>query len=182
MDSIKIHGKDYITVNERVKYFRAQDEYKGWSIESDITNLLDNEVIVKTIIRDTNGNIKSSGMAHEVKGSSHINNGSHIENAETSSVGRALGFLGIGIDTSIASADEVQNAVQNRPVSSQPTRQANTTRQAPKPVRDEIRDDSEHLCSQCGSETEFKSGVSKSGKEWKGNRCVNCGHMDWVND
>lgn len=31
-------------------------------------------------------------------------------NCETSAVGRALGFLGFGIDTAIASADEVQNA------------------------------------------------------------------------
>jgi len=47
--------------------------------------------------------------------SSYINKTSHIENCETSAVGRALGFLGIGIDTSIASADEVINAVNNQP-------------------------------------------------------------------
>lgn len=29
-------------------------------------------------------------------------------------MGRALGYLGIGIDTSIASADEVDNAVRNQ--------------------------------------------------------------------
>lgn len=35
-------------------------------------------------------------------------------NCETSAVGRALGFLGIGIDVSIASSDEVANAMKNQ--------------------------------------------------------------------
>ena len=37
-------------------------------------------------------------------------------NCETSAVGRALGMLGIGVDTSVASAEEVENAIngQNR--------------------------------------------------------------------
>ena len=37
-------------------------------------------------------------------------------NCETSAVGRALGFLGIGINTSIASAEEVGNAIENQPI------------------------------------------------------------------
>ena len=37
-----------------------------------------------------------------------------LENGFTSALGRALGYLGIGIDTSIASADEVVNAVNNQ--------------------------------------------------------------------
>lgn len=35
-------------------------------------------------------------------------------NCETSAVGRALGMAGFGIDTSVASADEVQNAIANQ--------------------------------------------------------------------
>ena len=35
-----------------------------------------------------------------------------LENAETSAVGRALGFLGIGSVESIASADEVNKAIE----------------------------------------------------------------------
>lgn len=35
-------------------------------------------------------------------------------NCETSSVGRALGMAGFGIDTSVASAEEVQNAIMNQ--------------------------------------------------------------------
>jgi hypothetical protein len=64
-----------------------------------------------TSILDASGNIVSTGHAHEVKGSSNINKTSHIENCETSAVGRALAMLGIGIDTSIASANEVETAI-----------------------------------------------------------------------
>ena len=53
-------------------------------------------------------------MAYEKEGSTFINKTSYIENCETSAWGRALGNLGIGIDTSIASAEEVQNAVLNQ--------------------------------------------------------------------
>jgi hypothetical protein len=50
-------------------------------------------------------------MAQEDKSSSRINQTSYVENCETSAVGRALGFLGIGIETSIATADEVGMAI-----------------------------------------------------------------------
>ena len=46
-----------------------------------------------------------------VKSSSNINKTSYVENCETSAVGRALAILGIGIDTSIASANEVEDAI-----------------------------------------------------------------------
>ena len=45
------------------------------------------------------------------KGSSNINKTSYVENCETSAIGRALAMLGIGIDTSIASANEVSDAI-----------------------------------------------------------------------
>ena len=52
--------------------------------------------------------------AQEYRDSSYINKTSFVENGFTSALGRALGYLGIGIDTSIASADEVQTAVNNQ--------------------------------------------------------------------
>ena len=53
--------------------------------------------------------------AQEYRDSSYINKTSFVENGFTSALGRALGYLGIGIDTAIASADEVQTAVNNQP-------------------------------------------------------------------
>lgn len=51
------------------------------------------------------------GTAYEKENSSFINKTSYIENCETSAVGRALGMAGFGIDTSVASAEEVANAM-----------------------------------------------------------------------
>ena len=71
----------------------------------------DGEVLMKTTIKDSEGIIKSTGLAHEVQEASYINKTSYIENCETSAVGRALAMLAIGIDTSMASADEVEIAI-----------------------------------------------------------------------
>lgn len=77
------------------------------------------EVVMCTSIIDSNGSLIATGHAHEVKGSSNINKTSHIENCETSAVGRALAMLGIGIDTSIASANEVETAIAKQEVPQQ---------------------------------------------------------------
>jgi hypothetical protein len=106
-----IRGKQYVEVNERIKFFRQEEQYKGWSINTRIEHMNEEEIVMCTSILDASGNIVATGHAHEVKGSSNINKTSHIENCETSAVGRALAMLGIGIDTSIASANEVQDAI-----------------------------------------------------------------------
>ena len=58
--------------------------------------------------------IIGTGTAYEKENSSFINKTSYIENCETSAVGRALGMAGFGIDTSIASYEEVSNAIANQ--------------------------------------------------------------------
>ena len=113
MKTVDIKGKAYVEVNERIKYFR--EHYKGWSLESDLLSLEDGVCVIRATIRDENGVIKANGLAYEKENSTFINKTSYIENCETSAWGRALGNLGIGIDTSIASADEVLNAVSNQP-------------------------------------------------------------------
>ena len=129
MKSIKIHGKDYVLVNSRIKEFRTNPKYNEWGMETiktldewfESTNkktgeiIQDNRVEFKCIITNASGKRISDGDARELKSSSYINQTSHIENCQTSAIGRALGFLGIGIDTSIASADEVVNAINNQP-------------------------------------------------------------------
>ncbi len=113
MKTVDIKGKAYVEVNERIKYFR--ENYKGWSLESDLLSLDNGVCVVKATIRDENGVVKANGLAYEIENSTFINKTSYIENCETSAWGRALGNLGIGIDTSIASAEEVINAVNNQP-------------------------------------------------------------------
>ena len=112
LKSVNIKGKEYVEVNERVKYFRKN--YVGWRLETELVSNEDGVCVFRAIIRDEAGEIISTGYAYERESSSFINKTSYIENCETSAVGRALGFLGIGIDTSIASSDEVTNAINNQ--------------------------------------------------------------------
>ena len=114
MKTINIKGKEYITVNERLIYFRNTNEFKGFGIKEYIVSIDDTEGIFKVTIYDSNGEPIVSAHAQEYRDSSYINKTSFVENGFTSALGRALGYLGIGIDTSIASANEVQNAVTNQ--------------------------------------------------------------------
>lgn len=103
-----IKGKDYAEVNQRIKAFRSI--CPNGSIETELVGNENGVCIIKAVIKDETGKILGTGYAYEKEGSSFINKTSYIENCETSSVGRALGMCGIGIDTSIASAEEVLNA------------------------------------------------------------------------
>jgi hypothetical protein len=114
MESINIKGKKYITVNQRLIHFRSQPMFKGWRIHEQLVELNDKEGIFKVSILDKENNIISSAHAQEYRDSSYINKTSFVENGYTSALGRALGYLGIGIDVSIASADEMVNAVNNQ--------------------------------------------------------------------
>ena len=106
-----IRGKQYVEVNERIKFFRQEDEYKNWTISTEFTALDSEMCVCKCIIADTSQRVVATGHAHEERSSSHINKTSYVENCETSAIGRALAMMGIGIDTSIASANEVQDAI-----------------------------------------------------------------------
>ena len=109
-----IKGKDYAEVNERIKVFRML--CPNGAIETELLSNNEGMVIMKATIKDEKGNILGTGTAYERENSSFINKTSYIENCETSAVGRALGMLGIGIDTSVASYEEVANAIQNQEV------------------------------------------------------------------
>lgn len=112
MKTVNIKGKEYVEVNERVKYFVKT--YPNWRIETELLSNVDGVCIFKASVKDDLGQVRATGHAYEKESSSFINKTSYIENCETSAVGRALGFFGIGIDTSIASSDEVTNAINNQ--------------------------------------------------------------------
>jgi hypothetical protein len=114
MKSINIKGKEYITVNERLIYFRKQATFKGWRIVEDLIELNEKEGVFKVSIVDADDNIISSAHSQEYRDASYINKTSFLENGFTSALGRALGYLGIGIDISIATADEMVNALNNQ--------------------------------------------------------------------
>ena len=109
-----IKGKDYAEVNQRIKAFRMI--YPQGSI---VTQMLSNEngvCVFKATVGTDDGVILGTGTAYEKEDSSFINKTSYIENCETSAVGRALGMAGFGIDVSVASAEEVANAMANQEV------------------------------------------------------------------
>ena len=118
MKSINIKGSEYITVNERLKYFRKEiAPIKGsenWSIVEKLKFIDEKEGIFIVKIKDGNEKIVSKAHTHEYRDNTYINKTSFLENGFTSALGRALGYLGIGIDTSIASADEVATAIHNQ--------------------------------------------------------------------
>lgn len=102
-----IKGKDYAEVNQRIKAFRML--CPNGTISTEIVSLENSVCIIKASVFDDD-KLLGTGTAYEKEGSTFINKTSYIENCETSAVGRALGMLGIGIDASVASYEEVANA------------------------------------------------------------------------
>lgn len=114
MKTVNIKGSEYVTVNERLKHFRAEGVFTNWAIHEEIVQINDKEGIFKVSITNEAGHVMAEAHAQEYRDSSYINKTSFLENGFTSALGRALGYLGIGIDTAIASAQEVSNAVANQ--------------------------------------------------------------------
>lgn len=124
-----IRGKQYVEVNERIKFFRQEEQYKNWAINTEFPMLTTDEALCRCTITDRDGMVVAVGHAHEVKAASNINKTSYVENCETSAVGRALAMLGIGIDASIASANEVETAIEQQ--EEKPAPKKRTTKKAP---------------------------------------------------
>lgn len=112
MNITDIKGKDYVEVNQRVIAFRKL--YPNGTISTEILSIGNGVVVIKATILNEDGQVLSTGISYEKENSTFINKTSYIENCETSAVGRALGFAGFGISTSIASAEEVQTAILNQ--------------------------------------------------------------------
>ena len=120
MKKIKIKGKDYVEVHERVTYLREnfgdKDNMFGISTKVIEWNKEAKEVIIQAWITDQTGRIVGSGIAHEWQDdpNSFVNATSYVENCETSAIGRALAAFGIGIEDAYASANEVKAAIKKQ--------------------------------------------------------------------
>lgn len=130
LKTVDIKGKAYVTVNERIKYFREhftgyrlttdivyhnQAEYLTWDDNGEKKGAWKSaEICFKASILNEKGELVATGYAMEKADSSYINKTSFVENCETSAWGRALANFAIGVDASVASADEVANAVKNQ--------------------------------------------------------------------
>ena len=124
-----VKGKQYAEVNQRIKAFRMV--YPDGFIKTEMLSNENGICIFRAVVGYTmhifdyqeTTNIKTitdkeyilgTGTAYEKEGSTFINKTSYIENCETSAVGRALAMCGFGIDTSIASKEEVENAIEQQ--------------------------------------------------------------------
>lgn len=108
--TVKIHGKEYKTVALRIQEFR--EKHPDFTIQTELVEANDTLVVMKATI-SMGPQVISTGYAEEVRTASKINRTSALENAETSAVGRALAFFGLG-GSEIASADEVANAISQQ--------------------------------------------------------------------
>ena len=111
-EAIKNLPKTYIVTNfknidSRIKAF-CSDHSEG-QILTEIVKDEQGHVIFKAHAV-VDGVIRGTGHAHELEGSSNINNTSHYEACETTAVGRALAFLGYSSDSTLASYEEIENA------------------------------------------------------------------------
>lgn len=152
----KLTTKDYAMVPERITAFRKL--FPTGFITTEIVSHDGQTVLMQTKAGyyDEKGLpiILATGFAQEVKGLGLVNGTSYIENCETSSVGRALGMIGLGINGGgICSAEELANAItaQNQlkenaqkpaPKNEAPKAQVETAKTIPEnPVANYIRNE-----------------------------------------
>tara|TARA_R100000808_G_C2143805_1_gene151578 strand:- start:688 stop:1341 length:654 start_codon:yes stop_codon:yes gene_type:complete len=110
---VKVKGnKKYLMVKDRVEVFR---KYYGLNLGIDTTVLhIDDSVVrVQAKIIDANNKVIGSGLAEEVRASSHITKTSALEVCESSAIGRALSSIGLH-GGEYASAEEMLNAVKKQ--------------------------------------------------------------------
>lgn len=115
IETIKLGAKGYAQVNERIKAYRKV--YPSGSIETEIEEIKDDYIRIKAIVYNEDDKVIATGTASEMLTGNdkkdYINKTSMVENCETSAVGRALGFAGFGVDTAIASAEDMERAKDN---------------------------------------------------------------------
>lgn len=105
---------EYVEVKDRIKLF--YELYAGGRLVTSKVEILTapdgkQRVMVKAkAYRSVDDPLPGKGTSWmELPGTTSFTRGSEVENAETSAWGRAIGSLGILIDKSIASANEIQN-------------------------------------------------------------------------
>ena len=107
--AIDIKGKKYVLVSDRVLYFN--ENYPNGCIQTVRETVGDKEIIKAVVCPDCSVPWRVfTGYSQAKWGDGFINKTSALENAETSAVGRALAFMGIGVIDSIASVDEINKA------------------------------------------------------------------------
>lgn len=112
-DDLNNRLKDYVEVKVRIQKF--YEKYPQGSIQTEIVRWADGVVVMKAFAYRTPEDARpATGHAYEIEGSTQVNCTSALENCETSAVGRALALLGFEIKKSVASKEEVENAIHQQ--------------------------------------------------------------------
>ena len=110
LPTVEINGSKYSKIAERIKFLANEHQY---SITTDVEFLHElNSWKAKAVltIQENDDVFTYTGHAIEEIGSNDINSTSALENDETTAVGRACAFAGIGLTDEVASAEEVAGA------------------------------------------------------------------------
>ena len=165
---VQIHGRDYMTVARRVEVAHEAKTLEG--VETEIVN--HNPVVVKARVT-IKGKVFTGISSVNLDSQKMIEKLNPYEVAETSAVGRALGFAGYGLIESIASADEVSRAVaiQQRVQHIEPLQKA-----------DENTQTATVTCAKCGKPAYERKGQTKGGKSYHGIFCSteDKSHTRWL--
>ena len=161
---VNIHGKEYVTVAKRVELAHGEDALE--SVETEV--LSHNPVVIKAKVV-IKGKIFTGISSVNLDSPRQIEKQNPYEVAETSAVGRAMGFAGYGLIESIASADEMTRAASPREVSKSSKIQKSEA-------------EAEVTCEVCGAPATEKRGTTKGGKPYHGIFCStdDRSHTRWL--
>jgi hypothetical protein len=150
---VQIHGKDYMTVARRVELARQEK-----ALESIETQVLSHTPVVVRAAVKIKGQTFTGISSVNPDSNRIIERDNPYEVAETSAVGRALGFAGYGIVDSIASADEMARVTSPRV------------------------DENAVNCAVCGEAAVERRGTTKGGKSYHGIFCTtqDKSHTRWM--
>lgn len=136
LKSMEIDGNQYVTVNERIKFLADNFVFEIQTEEEFFVGVNVWKVKATLTIHEDGRALKYSGTATEKIGSNEVNLTSALENAETSAIGRACAFAGIGIEERIASSDEMIKSEAQKEVLVED--KIETSKQATRKAQDEV--------------------------------------------
>jgi hypothetical protein len=127
----KFGGKPYVMVSGRV--LLAHEANEELSITTDIVGMTEDYVIVKASVATMKGVFTGHATSYTRTGSPQERK-TPLEVAETSAIGRALGFAGYALEHGIASADEMSRVQPSSEPPPQPTAAPQKPAKAQKPA------------------------------------------------
>lgn len=175
-NTVQIHGNSYLTVAGRVQLFH--EDHDG-EIYITTRNRVEGGFVIAEAEIKTKKGVFNGTSAVSLEHSRSIEKENPFEVAETSAIGRALGFANYGLNESIATADEIRSAI-SKPHPAVAKAQTIRENRQPEQLSGDL--DNQLACAECGAAATLKGGISaKTGKPWKGLFCdTNRDHVKWM--